>query len=373
MGSFSVVYRFRFLLIAFIFLPAYLSAQPGIMNFENLLTTPKGYIAHHINTAPVIDGNLDDVEWQHATWTDDFTDIESSSKPAPPLKTNFKILWDDSCLYVAARIEEPNLWATLTHRDNVVFLDNDVELFINPNGTTHQYFEIECNALNTIFDLFLNKPYRNGGRPMSSWNTPGMRTAVKLQGTLNDPSDTDKGWTLEMAIPFKALSLGNRTQVPKEGTIWRVNFSRVEWDTKVTHGTYEKLKDDKGQNLPEHNWVWSPQGLINMHYPERWGYVSFTKKDDTVRAFIPSYSETQKRFLWLLYYRQMAWQKNHGRYAVSLKELGMNGNVTAEGKQNVLSLEATPHQFMAFIRLKNDHIVYSINQEGLIDAEEILN
>ncbi len=114
---------------------------------------------------------------------------------APPLQTNVKMLWDDSCLYIAGQISavDPNVWAYLKQHDEIVFHDNDFEVFINPNNTTHQYFEIEYNALNTVFDLFLNKPYRNGGNAMINWNAEGLYgRRLKCRGTLNDPSDTDQ-------------------------------------------------------------------------------------------------------------------------------------------------------------------------------------
>jgi hypothetical protein len=341
-------------------------AQPQFKGFENLLTVPKGYVANYVKTAPVIDGDITDAAWQQAKWTADFVDIEGDLKPCPLLQTNIKMLWDDTCLYIAARIMDPHVWASVKKHDEIVFMDNDVELFINPNNTTHQYFEIECNAINTIFDLYLNKPYRNQGNPMSNWDAKGMRSAIKIQGTLNDPSDTDKGWTMEMAIPFKAISVGNRTQAPKEGTLWRINFSRVEWDAKAVNGRYEKVKDDKGRNLPEHNWVWSPQGVVNMHLPERWGYLQFTKDNLNEAKFILPSAELQKQYLWLVYYRQKAWQRVHSAYAQSLQELDVKDSVTINSNASSLRLEATPHQFMAFITDKKDNITYTIDQDGLL-------
>ena len=221
-------------------------AQSPFKNFGNLFTTPKSYVVNYTGKPPLIDGDITDSVWQQAQSTADFEDIEGDLKPHPPLQTNAKMLWDDSCLYIAAQIHDPNVWATITHHDDIIFRDNDFEVFINPNNNTHQYFELEFNALNTVFDLFLNKPYRNGGNAMINWNAEDLRSAVKVQGTLNNASDTDKGWTIEIAIPFKAISLGNNVQVPQNGTLWRINFSRVEWDTRVVNGKYVKLKDSAG-------------------------------------------------------------------------------------------------------------------------------
>src|ERR1700733_2132862 len=320
--------------------PLISSAQSPFNAFANLFTEPKSYIVNYTKSAQAIDGDITDAVWQQVAWTDDFRDIEGDLKPNPPLRTRAKMLWDDSCLYIAAEISDPNVWAYLKRHDDIVFHDNDFEVFIDPNNTTHQYFELEFNALNTVFDLFLNKPYRNGGNAMINWNAEGLRSAVKVQGTLNDPSDTDKGWTIEIAIPFKAVSIGNNVQVPVDGTLWRINFSRVEWDTKAENGHYVKLKDGSGRVLPEHNWVWSPQGVVNMHYPERWGYLLFNKDVTVKKTFSLPYPEEQKRYLWLVYYEEEQRKDRLGSYAASLEELGLKSTITINGRVNSLQIEA---------------------------------
>jgi len=201
---------------------------------------------------------------------------------------------------------------------------------------------------------------------MINWNVEGLRSAVKVQGTINDPSDTDKGWTIELAIPFKAISLGNNVQVPKNGTLWRINFSRVEWDTKAVNGKYVKLKDSSGRNLSEHNWVWSPQGVVDMHYPERWGYLQFSKSNTNNTTFSVPYFELQKRYLWLIYYQENNWHNKHKAYTALLAKFGLKSVVNINGNHNTLKIEATGHQFMAFITDKKDNITWTINQEGLI-------
>ncbi len=116
------------------------------------------------------------------------------------------MLWDDNYFYVAARLDEPHVWGTLTKHDSVIFHDNDFEIFIDPDGDNHQYYEIEINALNTEWDLFLGKPYRNGGPAVNEWEIPGLKTGVHVYGTLNNPSDRDEGWSVEFAIPWKVLA-----------------------------------------------------------------------------------------------------------------------------------------------------------------------
>jgi len=240
---------------------------------------PLRYRALHVTTPPAIDGRLDDAAWQDTPWSPTFIDIEGDRRPAPALHTRMKLAWDDSTLYVAGELEEPDLWATLTTRDAVIFQDNDFELFVDPDGDAARYFELELNALNTQWDLFLPKAYRDGGKALDAFDFAGLRSAVALDGTLNDPTDRDRGWSIEIAIPFRAFTApGISHHAPRVGDTWRVNFSRVEWDLEARDGRYTKVLDPAtGKSRPEHNWVWSPQGVIDMHQPERWGYVEFTR------------------------------------------------------------------------------------------------
>src|SRR5882724_1421155 len=223
-------------------------------------------------TKPIhIDGRLDDPAWRKAPWSGWFVDIQGAKMPQPRFRTRMKMLWDDEYLYVAAHLEEPHVWGTLTAHDSVIFHDNDFEVFLNPSGEGRNYFEFEINALNTGWDLFLPKPYREGGKADNSWEIPGLRTAVAIDGTLNDPRDRDRGWSVEVAFPWSAFASRAPVSRPQSGAEWRVNFSRVEWHTAVENGRYAKLPG------PEDNWVWSAQGLINMHVPDRWGTVRFSR------------------------------------------------------------------------------------------------
>src|SRR5262249_43792174 len=152
-------------------------------------TPPKGYVCYRARSPIAIDGRLDDSAWRDAPWTDDFADIEGDVRPKPRFRTRAKMLWDDRCLYVAAELEEPHVWATLTRHDAVIFRDNDFEVFLDPDGDSHLYAELELNALDTTWDLLLPKPYKDGGRAVHAWEIAGLRTAVHVDGTLNDPGD----------------------------------------------------------------------------------------------------------------------------------------------------------------------------------------
>ncbi|WP_134089733.1 carbohydrate-binding family 9-like protein [Olivibacter sp. XZL3] len=245
------------------------------------LAVPKRYTCYHVKEGPKIDGQLDEAAWNEAAWTDLFIDIEGDKKPKPAMSTRAKMLWDDQYLYIAAVLEEKDIWAYQSVKDQIVFYENDFEVFIDPDGDNLNYFEMEVNAINNTFDLFLPKPYRSKGKPDHDYDMNGFLSAVEIKGTLNDPSDRDSSWTVEMAIPFDDLKYGDFvTPNPKDGTVWRLNFSRVNWQTDIKNGKYERKKDPKtGKLIPEYNWVWSPQGVIDMHRPDKWGYLEFAKRD----------------------------------------------------------------------------------------------
>ncbi len=303
----------------------------GILGAEELPKTPrelepfphpKGYVCYRAPSPVVIDGDLKDAAWEAAPWTDAFVDIEGDRKPKPRFRTRVKMLWDDEALYIAAELEEPHIWATLKDHDSVIFHDNDFEVFLDPDGDNHLYGELELNALNTTWDLLLTKPYKDGGHAVNAWEITGLKTAVKIDGTLNDPRDKDKGWTLEIKWPWKGLKElvhTKRTPVPpKDGDQWRINFSRVEWDTEVVDGKYRKF--DK---RPEHNWVWSPQGVIDMHRPERWGYLQFSTAKPGEAKFKPDEDWGIRDTLHRAYYAQKQHLLKHGRYATDLKDLAV--------------------------------------------------
>lgn len=281
---------------------------------------PPRYVCYRAPQEVTIDGNIDTPEWADVPWTSDFVDIEGTRRPVTPRhRCRAKLMWDDRYLYIAAEMIEPNLWATLTERESVIFQDNDFEVFLDVTGSTHHYMEFEVNALGTEWDLMLTRPYRDGGAPLNAWNMNGMRSAVKLYGTLNDPSDTDEKWTFEMAIPIHTLlevRYGKRGI--EAGEQWRLNFSRVQWLLDVVDGAYVKRP-----NLPEDNWVWAPSGKISIHEPEYWGFLQFSTvtagKGET--PFVWNRNEEVKWALRQLYFRQREFRSATGRWASTPKEL----------------------------------------------------
>ncbi len=306
-----------------------------------------------------IDGRLDDSAWATAPWSPDFVDIEGSRAPAPRYSTRIKLMWDSTALYIGARLEDPDLWGTLRTRDTVIFLDNDFEVFLDPDGDTHHYYEMEINQLGTVWDLLLVKPYRDGGPAVTSWDVAGLRSAVHLEGTINQPADRDSGWTVELAIPWKALG----EPVPSEGARWRVNFSRVQWTLDTAGGSYHKRLDPHtGKPLPEANWVWSPQLAVNMHMPEMWGVVEFTTGRGAMAVSAPVTADDRARWtLRRVYYAERARFSQMGSYSGDLEALGLK-----DGGQDI-HLELTVGGWQA--TLPSGSTPWHIRQDGLVWAD----
>jgi hypothetical protein len=278
---------------------------------------PNGYVCYRASKAPELDGSLKDPAWQSAPWTEDFVDIAGDVKPKPKFRTHAKMLWDDRFLYVGAELEEPLVWATLKEHDSVIFQDNDFEIFIDPNGDNHLYGEIEVNAFGTEWDLLLAKPYKDGGPAINGWEIPGLKIATHVEGKINDPTHKHKGWSVEIAIPWKALGeIAGCDCPPKNGDQWRINFSRVEWQVRV-----EGKKVVKVPKTPEDNWIWSPQGVIDMHRPERWGYLQFSTAEPGKDVFRPDPDWPARELLHRVYYAQRAFRDKNGRFAKDVAEL----------------------------------------------------
>ncbi|WP_282087895.1 carbohydrate-binding family 9-like protein [Aquimarina algiphila] len=300
-------------------------------------TLPKTYTAYHITESIIIDGVASEESWKKVKPTDLFIDIEGNK--VPKYNTSVKMLWDDTHVYFFAEMEEPHVWGNLKQKDTIIFHNNDFEIFIDPDNDTHNYYEFEINALNTLWDLFITKPYREGSPVLNDWDANGFKSSVKVHGTINNANDTDKGWSIEIAIPFDAFKTSYfHKNVPKD-QFWRVNFSRVNWNFQLQNNKYSRKENDKGKIEHEYNWVWSPMGVINMHRPEDWGYVYFSSKKagEEDKFKIPE-DEKVKQILYRLYRKQKEYHKKNNRWATKFSELS-NDDSKIEGNRVIRTIE----------------------------------
>lgn len=250
------------------------------------------YTAHRVSGPITVDGKLDEPSWKGAPKSPRFVDI-ISGKPA--LHDTFAtVMWDDENLYVGYQVAEPNLKAKYTNQNDPIYYDNDVELFIAGRDS---YYELELNGYNTAYEVFFiwndsfakagfagapefpkgdwvpfngvgfTNHVRGGRMGNFKWTFPGKKTAVHLDGSVNDDRDTDRGWTVEVALPWKGmkwLATDGRTLPPKEGDVWRMDFSRFN-----TYKAPAPANDSGG-------WVWTRHGVWDSHVPECFAYIRFS-------------------------------------------------------------------------------------------------
>jgi len=269
------------------------------MNLDYLVSEDR--IAH-INcrraAEPVyIDGSLEKNVWKGAEKSRRFVDMVNGEQAF--LDTRMAALWDDKALYLGFWIEEPAIRASLTERDSLIYTENDVEVFFDGEDC---YYEFEINAYGTVYEVFFvyqdalkkgsrfdipqfdlynhdvdvlsgfQDPARFGkhkrGRRWAfmDWDFPGLKSAVKVDGKINDPAVLDKGWTVELAFPwegFKILSPG-KTWPPRNGDDLRAQFFRFE--ALRYHG--KTVAESAGWALNEH-------GVLDSHIPENFAWLHF--------------------------------------------------------------------------------------------------
>lgn len=333
------------------------SATPLVDRYESRLTQPPVYDAFRATGKIKIDGKLNEGDWAKAIPTENFVDIRGKGYPEPTKATWAKMMWDDENLYIGARLIEDNVIANLSQRDTIIYHDNDFEVFIDPDGDGQHYFEIENNAKGVVFDLMLDKPYRSGGSFFIPWNCEGLQLATSIDGTLNKPGDVDKAWYVEMAIPFKALK--RDFSDPKSYNPWRINFSRVEWLVP-------------GQ--PEENWVWSPTGRVDMHMPERWGFLRFVDAPvgSTAAAEDLTLDMDAYKLIWTLFYAQLDNRSKGNGFLRTVDDFMLSDkdmNLLPSGGD--IAVDASNSSFDLSVTVPARNEVYRLDQNGRFSVSPI--
>ncbi|HVX51681.1 MAG TPA: carbohydrate-binding family 9-like protein [Chitinophagaceae bacterium] len=263
--------------------------------------TQTDYTAKKITSPIHIDGNIYKEIWQSAVWSKRFEDMVTGQPGM--YNTQTALLWSDTHLYIAITAEEPFIEAKQTERDSIVFLENDLEVFIDGGDC---YYELEVNAANTVYEVFFiwKDAYTRGSRfdipqfdvhhpqaytfggdydrsgatfwkgthprgirwAFTNFDMPGLQTAVQLEGTINNNSDIDKGWNLEIAIPWTSLTLlaGGRSIPPKNGDTWSLFLGR-----------FQKLVVGGMEVTPHPAMALNSHGIYDTHLPAKWSRISF--------------------------------------------------------------------------------------------------
>jgi hypothetical protein len=177
-------------------------------------------------TGPItLDGMLDEAAWKNALVLSDFSTYWLGQKAKTATKA--RLLWDNDNLYFAAEMEDADLYADVKDYNGITWENDVFELFFKPSPRKLAYYEFQVTPLNTHLEMFFPSRGAGGYRRFSRVPPLGMKSAVKLDGTLNKWQDRDRGWTVEGRIPWSAFAkAGGR---PKSGDRWRFALCRYDY------------------------------------------------------------------------------------------------------------------------------------------------
>jgi hypothetical protein len=208
----------------------------------------------------VIDGKLDDKAWAAAA-TAELT-FPWESQTGAKQKTVARLLWDDDSLYVSYDCEDADITARFTQRDDPTYRDDAVEIFINPRPAQQvvAYIGLEMNARGVLYDYLSVGVTPTSRLFFKRFNLEGVKVAAALNGTLDDRTDKDRGWSLEASIPWVGFEEFSRR--PAAGTVWTFNLNR--WDG-VEPARRMSIWSDSMQERP------------GPHAPQRFGEMRFVQ------------------------------------------------------------------------------------------------
>lgn len=333
----------------------------------------KNYICYKSTDAINIDGDLNDYDWQQISWSESFVNILGESFPSAENKSRFKLLYNSQYLYIGAEIQDSNIWAKQTIGSGQLYNDNAFEVFIDPSGTTHNYLEFQVNALGTKASLKLDMPYRDGKANLQTWANDKVLCKVKVYGTINNPTDIDSSWTIEMAIPWESvIEYSSLKNIPERGDIFRINLAAVRWKVESIDGQIKKKTQNNSRipQPPEYD-VWAPQYEVNLHKPEFWGYVKFSDYniESQIDTFICRPEENIKWFLREVYYYQSSFFEEHQQFSKHIQEEIILGLQKKYGMYSLIT-EMSDKKYKAIIHDK-DYVEWSINHEGKIEYKPL--
>jgi hypothetical protein len=233
------------------------------------------YVVHRTPGPIDVDGRLDDDAWKLAARTGNWRWLDTSQPGR--LETYAQMCWDDEFLYFAFHAVDPDIWATMQIRDEPVFVEEDFEIFLDPDGDEFNYYEWQINPLGTLYDVIWDRPPQTPGkasRGIHSFDLTPMLTGYQVHGTVWQRDDVDSSWTAEAALSWQGLSQipGRFRTPPRSGDAWRLGFSRVE----APRPPYWQA-----------DWTWPTHGEYNMHIGQRDGYVQFTTVELGARQAVP--------------------------------------------------------------------------------------
>lgn len=207
-----------------------------------------------------VDGRLHEAVWKKAAVLTPLYRNDDSGRERE--RTQIRLWYDDQALYIGWTCRDSDIHGTFTQRDSKLWEEGEVvEFFVGPQSL-NRYFELQWNPVGGIFDAIIENELDEHGMSKAfhgewSYTAREMKSAVKVKGTVENSSDRDKSWRVEIRLPFADLN----QPIPKAGEVWRANFHRY----------------NRGKGHPTELLSWSPTLNPSFHQPSRFGYLEFGK------------------------------------------------------------------------------------------------
>lgn len=240
-------FLFTFLLLSIFLLQGSMDEEPDQYT----------YIAFFAESNINIDGVLDEDAWKNSErvalkFNETGEEVSDSS-----IMTWIRTCYDEQNFYIAFECNDSDIWSEFSDRDDHLWENDAVEIFIDTDGILNTYYEIQVSPKNVLFDAHLEIPTKTNDDEIIAFDVAGIQTAVAVDGTLNMREDTDKKWTVEISIPMADLT---EEKASIESGTWRINFFRMNHD----------LKGER----PELGW--SPT-YGDFHIPSKFGVLKFSR------------------------------------------------------------------------------------------------
>lgn len=225
-------------------------------------------------TTITIDGKLDEAAWETAAKTGGFVNVgNGKADPSQPVQGKARLLWDDKKLYVGFEVTDKDIVGGFAKnaKDPQLWTKDTVEIMVDPEGDNKNYYEIQVGPQNLVFDSQFDDYNLPKGGPEGpfghqDWSAK-LTSAVVVDGTLDKAGDEDKGYVVEIAIPWASFDKASHTP-PQMGESWRMNFYAMQNNGGV---------------------AWSPiLGKGNFHKASQFGRVLFAEKGWSPAPIMPT-------------------------------------------------------------------------------------
>jgi hypothetical protein len=203
-----------------------------------------------------IDGRLNENAWNGAQKLFLKDNRSGEDVEDPSFSSYVLVCHDEAHLYIAFVNQDRNIWATFENRDDFLWEEEVVEVFIDTDEQPSTYIELEVSPKNVLFDSFITDTLNIDLVETPKFTLSGWLTAVSVDGTVGDTTDVDRSWVVEMALPFESMIAD---YVPEKLNTyrWKINFYRID-------------RDADGPN----SYAWSTTSR-RFHAPSKFGILQF--------------------------------------------------------------------------------------------------